>query len=135
MAGLAGLEPRPRNRGLLNLRAVKSVQYVFGARRDASPMVVSPPFHSGWSGTSEMLTGRFCGSAGSFWAVTVTVGRVTAGGGVCADATTGNSRTNVQSVKRMGNIMQRETAAKVPALSHRSSLLRRGPDGETPCGK
>jgi len=32
IAGLAGLEPRPRNRGLLSLRAVKSLKKVFGAR-------------------------------------------------------------------------------------------------------
>jgi hypothetical protein len=31
MAGLAGLEPTPRNRGLLSFRAEKSEKYVFGA--------------------------------------------------------------------------------------------------------
>jgi hypothetical protein len=53
---------------------------VFGAYIDASPMVVMPPFQMASRGTSVKLTGSFCGSAGSFCAVTVTVGRVTCGG-------------------------------------------------------
>ncbi len=54
-------------------------------------MVVIPPFHNALSGTAVRLSGRSWGSAGSFCAVTVTVGIVTCcgGGAGCAPAIRG----------------------------------------------
>src|SRR5688500_8447257 len=99
-AGLAGLDPMPRNRGLLGMRAVKPEKYGFDAYIAASPRVVMPPYQSASSGTSVTLTGSCCGSAGSFCAVTVTVGSVTDGGVVCACATAGVRRANASRRKR-----------------------------------
>jgi hypothetical protein len=80
-----------------------------------------PPFHNGWSATVDTLTGSDCGSAGSFCAVTVTVGTVTVGGaaGAWALATAGTSKDRARTEERMGVIMQRETRPKVPRQSHR----------------
>src|SRR5579872_1568937 len=108
----------PRKRGSLNFRAEKSVKNVFGAYIDASPIVVMPPFHNASSDTGVRLTGRVCGSAGSFCAVTVTVGSVTCAGGwllwaaaiegvtQTADATEKTSSPVVR-LKPMRAIMQR----------------------------
>src|SRR6266542_695677 len=76
-----------------------------------------PPFQSASSGTSVRLTGSDCGSAGSFWAVTVTGGSVTfcGGAGACALATAGSRTVKAKALKNMRFIMQRENAAKVAA--------------------
>ena len=42
IAGFAGLAPMPRNRGLLSLRALKSVKKTFAAYSPASRRLVAP---------------------------------------------------------------------------------------------
>ena len=74
MLGLAGLDPIPRNRGLLSLRAVKSEKCVLGEKIATSRTVETLPFVSASPDTAVTLTGSVCKSAGSFCAVTVTVG-------------------------------------------------------------
>ena len=74
MPGLAGLELIPRNRALLNLRAVNSEKNVFGAKIAASLTMRAPESASVCFDTAVTLTGTFCASSGSFVAVTVTVG-------------------------------------------------------------
>jgi hypothetical protein len=74
--GLLGLAPTPRNRGLLSLRAVNSLKYVFGANQPASLTLCSASCISVSLETAVTLTGRFAGSSGSFCAVTVIGGSV-----------------------------------------------------------
>ena len=107
MPGLAGLEPMPRNRALLSLRAENSVKYVLGAKIAASLTQWISASSMVFSVTAVTLTGTFCLSSGVFWAVTVTAGidsRIESscdgdegdvGAGVCAITDTGspNNRT------------------------------------------
>ena len=95
IAGLFGLDPMPRKRALLNLRAVNSVKCVFGARIAASLTTRTPRLSSTSFVTAVTLSGSDRRSAGSFCAVTVTGGRPTrssgssavwAGGVVCCAA-------------------------------------------------
>ena len=84
----------PRKRGLLSLRAVNSLKKVFGAYPDASLMLRMPAFSSVSFETAVTLTGSFCGSSGSFCAVTVIGGSVVRSGGgdgagCCAAASAG----------------------------------------------
>src|SRR2546423_4547923 len=81
MPGFVGLAPMPRKRGLLSLRAVNSLKKVFGAYIDASLMLRIPAFSIVSFDTAVTLTGSFCGSSGSFCAVTVIVGSVVRSGG------------------------------------------------------
>ena len=74
MAGLFGLEPMPRMRALLNLRAVPSVKIVLGDRIAASLTSLMPAASIVSRVTAVTLTGTFWRSSGSFCAVTVTVG-------------------------------------------------------------
>ena len=76
MPGLAGLELMPRNRALLSFLAVNSEKNVFGAKIAASLTIRAPESASVCLETAVTLTGTFCASAGSFVAVTVTVGSV-----------------------------------------------------------
>ena len=68
-----------------------------------------PPFQSDSSGTVVMLTGKRCGSVGSFWAVTVTAGSVTwgIGWGAWALASAGAIKLSTKALKRTRIIMQR----------------------------
>ena len=79
-AGLDGLDPMPRNRALLTLRAVNSVNMVFGAKMPAS-VTFSAPGITRWSSavTGVMLAGTVFRSAASRSAVTMTGGRITLG--------------------------------------------------------
>src|SRR5712664_3123681 len=88
MPGLFGLEPTPRNRGLLSLRAVNSLKKVFGANQPAWLTLLSPAAVNVSLNTAVTLTGRFAGSCGSFCAVTVIGGNDVVSGGVCALALT-----------------------------------------------
>src|SRR5688572_20776867 len=69
--GLDGPAPTPRMRGLLSLRAVNSVKWVFGEKIPASATKVTPAALSSPSGTAVIATGSAAGSAGSLVAVTV----------------------------------------------------------------
>ena len=53
-------------RALLSLRAVNSVNDVFGENTPASLTIVTPDFDSQSAGTAVTLTGSVLGSAGSF---------------------------------------------------------------------
>ena len=90
MPGFAGLELMPRNRALLNLRAVNSEKNVFGAKIAASLTMRAPESASVCFDTAVTLTGTFWASSGSFVAVTVTVGsfvrRMPSSGSGCAVA-------------------------------------------------
>ena len=79
MAGLAGLEPMPRKRALLTLRAVNSVNSEFGAKITASVIAINPESVMVFDVTAVTLPGTFLTSVASFSAVTMTVGRVTLG--------------------------------------------------------
>ena len=79
IAGLAGLEPMPRKRALLTLRAVNSVKTVLGAKIAASVMARSPELAMVCAVTAVTLAGTSFTSAASFCAVTMTVGRTTLG--------------------------------------------------------
>src|SRR5262245_56052591 len=92
MPGLAGLEPMPRNRGLLSLRAVNSLKKVFGANHPAWLTLLNAPALNVSLETAVTLTGRFAGSSGSFCAVTV-IGGSEVVSGVCAAASAGPSTT------------------------------------------
>ena len=93
IAGLAGLEPMPRKRGLLSLRAVNSVKTVLGASNAASLTMRMPALAMVSRGTAVTLTGTDFTSAGSFCAVTITVGSVVVGGWLaCANEIVGASR-------------------------------------------
>jgi hypothetical protein len=88
-AGLAGLDPTPRNRALLSLRAVNSVKTVFGTVMAASDTMATPARASISAVIAVRLRGSFCALAGSFWAVTMTSGRTTCGVGAWAAAPRG----------------------------------------------
>src|SRR5437016_7024965 len=75
--GFAGLDPTPRNRALLNLRALNSEKKVLGEYFAASPTSVMSALSRVFFDTAVTLTGSFCTSAGSFCALTVTGGIVT----------------------------------------------------------
>ena len=77
--GFEGPAPRPRILGLLSLRAVNSVNDVFGEKGPASLTVVMPARSMPSAETTVILTGSVLGSAGSFCAVTVIGGSVIAG--------------------------------------------------------
>ena len=79
IAGLAGLEPMPRNRALLTLRAVNSVNTVFGAYHAASVITRRPASAIVVAVTTVTLAGTALTSSASFCAVTMTVGRVMLG--------------------------------------------------------
>ena len=79
IAGLAGLEPMPRKRALLTLRAVNSVNTVFGAKIAASVRVLMPESARVAAVTAVTLAGTSFTSDASFCAVTITVGRTTLG--------------------------------------------------------
>ena len=79
IAGLAGLEPIPRKRALLTLRAVNSVNTVLGAKIAASVSVRSPELAMVSAVTAVTLAGTSFTSVASFCAVTMTVGRTTLG--------------------------------------------------------
>ena len=74
-AGLFGLEPMPRKRALLSLRAVNSLKNVFGAYCAASLTLSTPAFSIVSRVTAVTLTGASWTFSGSFSARTVTVGR------------------------------------------------------------
>src|SRR6185503_1096225 len=76
-AGLFGLEPMPRKRALLSLRAVNSLKKVFGAYCAASLTLSTPAFSMVSWVTAVTLTGASWTFSGSFCARTVTVGRRT----------------------------------------------------------
>src|SRR6266850_3365638 len=92
MPGLAGLDPTPRNRGLLSLRAVNSLKKVLGANQPAWLTLVSASAVMVSFTTAVTLIGRVAGSCGSFCAVTVIGGSDVVSGGVCAAARVGRSR-------------------------------------------
>src|SRR5688572_3470919 len=94
MAGLAGLEPMPRKRALLTLRAVNSVNSEFGAKITASVIARNPESLIVCAVTAVTLAGTSLTSADSFSAVTTTVGRVTVGGFDCANDADEASRTH-----------------------------------------
>src|SRR6266850_2600481 len=93
MPGLLGLDPTPRNRGLLSLRAVNSLKKVLGANQPAWLTLLSPAAVNVSLDTAVTLTGRFAGSCGSFCAVTV-IGGNDVVSGACAAAYAGASRTS-----------------------------------------
>src|SRR6266513_6532899 len=84
MPGFVGLAPIPRIRGLLSFRAVNSLKKMFGANHPASLTVRRAAVVNVSLNTAVTLTGRFCGSSGSFCAVTVIGGSVVVS--VCARA-------------------------------------------------
>src|SRR3954454_8641041 len=91
MPGLLGLEPTPRKRGLLSLRAVNSLKNVFGANHPAWLTLLNASAVNVSLETAVTLTGRFAGSSGSFCAVTVIGGSDVVSGGACAAASAGAS--------------------------------------------
>src|SRR5262245_47718421 len=93
MPGLLGLEPTPRKRGLLSLRAVNSLKNVFGANHPAWLTLLNASAVNVSFATAVTLTGRFAGSSGSFCAATVMGGSDVVSGGVCASASAGPSTT------------------------------------------
>ena len=109
-AGLFGLEPMPRKRALLSLRAVNSLKNVFGAYCAASLTLRTPALSSVSRVTAVTLTGASWMFSGSFSALTVTVGSrkrivpssscVAAPGawadGFCAIAAAGSSRARAR---------------------------------------
>src|SRR6266446_10930438 len=99
MPGLVGLAPTPRNRGLLSFRALNSLKKVFGAYHPAWLIAFSPFSNSVSLETVVTLTGKFCGSSGSFCAVTVIGGNVVYSGG-CAAAREG--KRNRSEERRVG---------------------------------
>src|SRR5687768_11432797 len=80
MAGLPGLEPMPRKRALLTLRAVNSVNTVLGAKIAASVIERRPASAMVAAVTAVTLAGTSFASAASRSAVTTTVGRTMVGG-------------------------------------------------------
>ena len=97
MPGFEGLDPMPRTNRLLIFRADNSTTRVFGENATASPIVPKPAPAVVSPDTAVTLTGRRLGSAGSFCAVTTTVGNVTVGaaggwGACAADAAIGSAR-------------------------------------------
>src|SRR5688572_20066814 len=100
MAGLFGLEPMPRKRALLTLRAVNSVNTVFGAKIAASVMARSPESVIVCAVTAVTLAGSSLMSVASFCAVTITVGNVTVGGVVCANADAAMARNALAKIER-----------------------------------
>ena len=100
IAGFAGLEPMPRNRALLSLRAVNSVNNVFGAKIAASLMARSPESVIVCAVTAVTLAGTSLTSVASFCAVTITVGNVTVGGVVCAKADAAMARNALARIER-----------------------------------
>jgi hypothetical protein len=65
--------------GLLTFLALNSANTVFGETMAASLTELKPALSMVSRFAVETLTGRRCASAGSFWAVTTTVGSVTWG--------------------------------------------------------
>ncbi len=65
-AGLPGLEPMPRNLGLLSFLAVNSVKLTFGAKMPASLTIRMPAWSMVSADTAVTLTGSFRASSGSF---------------------------------------------------------------------
>src|SRR5688572_32411467 len=100
MAGLAGLEPMPRKRALLTLRAVNSVNSEFGAKMTASVIARNPESLIVRAVTAVTLAGTSLTSADSFSAVTTTVGSVTDGGCDCANEDEAITRDALTSRKR-----------------------------------
>ena len=88
-AGLPGLEPMPRNLGLLSFRAVNSVNVTFGAKIAASLTIRMPARSMVSAETAVTLTGNLRASSGSFCALTVTDGRVTRTCGSSGDCPAG----------------------------------------------
>ena len=78
-AGFAGLEPMPRKRGLLSLRAVKS-RNTYGRVNRRVPEGRQPPFQSDSSGTIVTLTGN-CWDRRFLLTVTVTAAASLGDGG------------------------------------------------------
>src|SRR5687767_7689438 len=74
----------PRNRALLTLRAVNSVNREFGAKITASVIAITPESAIVFDVTAVTLPGTLLMSVASFSAVTMTVGRVTLGVWDCA---------------------------------------------------
>src|SRR6266446_340389 len=99
MPGFVGLAPIPRIRGLLSFRAVNSLKKMFGANHPASLTVRRAALVNVSLRTAVTLTGRFCGSSGSFCAVTVIGGNVVYSGG-CAAAREG--KRNRSEERRVG---------------------------------
>src|SRR4030095_7755109 len=91
MPGLLGLEPTPRNRGLLSLRAVNSLKKVFGANHPAWLTLLNASAFNVSLEIAVTMIGRFAGSCGSFFADTVTSGSVVVSGVCCAAAAAGPS--------------------------------------------
>ena len=133
MPGLFGLELMPRKRALLNLRAVHSVKTVLGARMAASLTRRMPAASMVSRVTAVTLTGTFWRSAGSFCAVTVTVGilkrRVSSSVGVAtAPAGTGvwprdgaGSATAARAAARW--VMGRKALKNMCAFKHTSLVV------------
>jgi hypothetical protein len=93
--GLFGLEPTPRNRALLNFRAVNSLKNVFGAKMAASLTLRTPSASSVSPGTAVTLMGTFWGSSGAFCAVTV-IGGSAVRSCACAPAGASASASSAQ---------------------------------------
>src|SRR5262245_27151129 len=112
----------PRKRALLSLRALNSVKKVFGAYIAASLMMPTPASSSVVDGTAVTLTGRFRGSAGSFWAVTVTGGSSIEAAGACwARAEAAPATHSSRGVKtRPDRCLERtSTGVGIRGLSHK----------------
>src|SRR5436190_22359397 len=107
MAGLPGLAPMPRNRALLTLRAVNSVNTVLGAKIAASVTALKPASRIVAAVTAVTLAGTSFTSAGSFSAVTITVGSTMLGDWfVCANEAAGARAKSKRAMgRRMPDIM------------------------------
>src|SRR5262245_62312383 len=95
MPGLAGLEPTPRNRALLSLRAVNSLKNVFGENHPAWLTPVKPSATIVSLGTAVTLPGSVPGSCGLFCAVTVIGGSDVVSG--CCPAACDGARSDASS--------------------------------------
>src|SRR4030095_11510302 len=145
MAGLPGLDPMPRKRALLTLRAVNSVKTVFGAKIAASVIARRPAFSIVAAVTAVMLAGTSLISDASLSAVTMTVGRTMLGDWFdCAkDAVGARAKSNRTMGRRMPVIMHLGGAEEHLAVnsfreetgSGGGILARRNRDGNAPAAQ
>ena len=116
----------PRNRALLTLRAVNSVNTEFGAKITASVIARNPESLMVCAVTAVTLAGTSFTSADSFSAVTTTVGNVMVGGVDCANDADEARRTN-KNAGRFRNIPTLCLHGVAPVATSRATGRSQGP--------
>ena len=120
----------PRNRGLLDLRAVNSEKNVLGANNAASLTMRTLAADSVPEVTAVTLPGTSFTSTGSFCAVTITGGSVTrgCGGGVCAMAASGPApAVNTIETKESRRTRNAIDPMMPPIIVYRATSFQTGP--------